>query len=444
MKNCRLLFIPAIVFCLSAHAQKPVKTYYDYNHQHVKESYYTDSYGNNNGSYTAYSEYGGVLIAGAFKDGKKTGKWVIKGEDGKTVFECNYKEDKLDGHAIEYYENGIRWEGGYADNAKTGEWYSYEPYQTQGDGIYSSPKHTDVPKQALTGCEQVKILMHFNYTINDQDEAGRTKQDQEHYGHFINTFFPSGKKYQEGYYDSYGSLACCYEYFPNGNLAKFYKGDTNEYRGHMARDMKKEWSYPGVSRDSIKMYEEIFNGRVSADQVAYRQQRVEQGRQDSLQQIANRKQQAEQHRNDSLRQAAALKDAADRRRNDSLTAVENRNKIILYRQSFTVDSLYKAFKGTYVVNKQSAFLIDPTTHKPITRNTYPHGEHLYTKSDTLVKTMYRDYKAASGSDTRITKGKDIIALLTKLNALANGDTKDLDKQMKKAETLDDIKKVLGI
>lgn len=112
-------------------------------------------------------------------------------------------------------------------------------------------------------------------------------------------------------------------------------------------------------------------------------------------------------------------------------------------QSVKIDTLYDKFKKLYVMNKQS-FWIDPTTHKQIIKETYPKGEYLYKKSSTLLNKLLADYKVVLDGETEIIKGNYIISILDKMIALAETNTKDLDKQIKKTQSDEEVKMILGL
>ena len=266
----------------------------------------------------------------------------------------------------------------------------------------------DFTEADLKGCEYIQFTKSYHA---DQEEDCNDKPE---------TYYPSGKIYlRQGCYNSHMSRKLYF--YPNGRVARIVIYDTTS-TFELLIDLS--WHFPkGTTEDSALMYAHKYIEKDKA---------------------ANRQQQVEKRRQDSVRHAVAMKSAADKRRDDSLAEVENIHQAALNRLSDSIDSKYKAYKGIYVGSKQSIFLVDPATHQPIVKTTYPHGEHLFQKSDTLYKSMYNDYTSSSGYDAKMKKGNEIITLLDKLITIANGDTKDMDKQMKKAETMDDIRKVLGL
>ena len=150
-----ILTITMFALTINAYSQKLVKEHYDWAKTKIKKEYYTNAYGALNGSFKAYSEYGGILKQGQCKDGGPIGKWienydngklhyikyyetpgtnnfqVINGkiisyyEDGKSIkYERNFKNMDLDGDVKEYDENGtLIKEGKYINGEfeRTGE-----------------------------------------------------------------------------------------------------------------------------------------------------------------------------------------------------------------------------------------------------------------------------------------------------------------------------------
>jgi hypothetical protein len=106
-----------------------------------------------------------------------------------------------------------------------------------------------------------------------------------------------------------------------------------------------------------------------------------------------------------------------------------------------IDSLYNEFKNQYVVYKQS-FWVDPVTLKPIMKETYPKGENIYKKSNAILSTLLIDYKTILDGETEIIKGNYILSILDKMNSLTY--TKDLEKQIKNAQSDEEVKTILGI
>ncbi len=85
---------------LNTFAQKLVKTYYDYRNTKIQSEYYTDAYGVKNGTYKGYSEYGGILLQGSYKDDAPIGKWT---ENNMVKISLNKDALYFDDDHLSYY-----------------------------------------------------------------------------------------------------------------------------------------------------------------------------------------------------------------------------------------------------------------------------------------------------------------------------------------------------
>jgi antitoxin component YwqK of YwqJK toxin-antitoxin module len=435
-------FLPMICF-----SQTLYRTYYDYGKQHVHEEYYANSYGVKNGAYKEYSEYGGVLQEGTYKDDKKTGKWITRTDKGKLDKVENYKDDKLNGSWISYYyDDGAKYkEGNFTDDVPTGNWYKY----SRIENVWN-----DVPKSAFIGSGYVKVLKH--YLSSSSAENSDPDQEQEDdiwgdYGNIINTYYPSGNKFQEGHYvtnlNYQGWIGDYYLYYPNGKLKEFDENDTvrGNYHTIIRTLYHKEWAWPGGSKDSIAFYKAQVEGEQKAAAEQNKKAESEQRKQDSITAVSRKEAELRQHRQDSLDAISRKKAELEKGKRDSLSVMQQQ-----------IGALYNKFQSLYVGTKQSTLLgvplVDKQTQKPIMKTVYPNGEYLFLKSDTLIKFLYKDCQNTSDIGSQLSKSNTIIGLLNKLISFSatdlNGnkmtDTKDLDKQMKKAATMDDIKKVVGL
>lgn len=97
----KIIFLLLSILTLKGYSQKLVKTYYDYQHLHLHETYYSED-GNKNGSYTELSEQGGILKQGTFKNDLEEGKWIFKQSDGTPQSEETYKDGIKNGTATYY------------------------------------------------------------------------------------------------------------------------------------------------------------------------------------------------------------------------------------------------------------------------------------------------------------------------------------------------------
>lgn len=108
----KIILLLSLALSLNAYSQKLVKEYYDWAKTKIKRQYYTDAYGTLNGSYKAYSEYGGIMKQGQCKNDGPIGKWLENYDNGKLHYikyydtPGTYDFQVQDGKVISYYEDG--------------------------------------------------------------------------------------------------------------------------------------------------------------------------------------------------------------------------------------------------------------------------------------------------------------------------------------------------
>jgi antitoxin component YwqK of YwqJK toxin-antitoxin module len=129
----KIILLASLVLTINAFSQKLERTYYDYRKTKIQSEYYINAYGEKNGSYKGYSEYGGILLQGSFKDGQPIGKWIENYEDGKLHYIKIYNTPGSnftvnDGKIITYYENGktIKSEKNYKNQEYDGDYKIYD------------------------------------------------------------------------------------------------------------------------------------------------------------------------------------------------------------------------------------------------------------------------------------------------------------------------------
>ena len=129
-----ILTITMFALTINAYSQKLVKEYYDWGKTKIKREYYTDAYGTLNGSYKAYSEYGGIMKQGQCKDDGPIGKWTENYDNGKLHYikfydtPGTYDFQVKDGKIISYYEDGktIKYERNFKNMKLDGVWKEYD------------------------------------------------------------------------------------------------------------------------------------------------------------------------------------------------------------------------------------------------------------------------------------------------------------------------------
>lgn len=443
MKKNLILWLVITFICNSIFSQKLVKTYWDYKKTQLQTEYYTDAYGAKNGSFKGYSQYGGILIQANYKNDVKVGKYIENYENGKPHIVENYNDKgELDGQ-VSYYKLDITvpsQQGAYKSDKKNGIWTFIEAYTNY-----------DLSDEEKKGCEFTKGSITY-------------KEDKEVYdGKVILYFYPSGKIYWERNFTDGKKVGEEISYFPNGNKQTHKKFDADSkliFEKSYYKDGKLQMSR---SWETGTYVYEGYNQDGSPDSnMKYEKQQKEQ-------EEAQSKKNAENYNNyiaegdkkfasKDYEGAAKYFDAATRLNQgqakekypkDKLSEIESilkgmqQKKVDAEKQSSDIDAKYQTYKGLYVETKPSAIFVDPQTKQPIMKTVYPKGEYLYTKSDALLTPLLTDYKIASDPGEKLEKGKYIVSILDKMIALAGTDTKEINKQVKKAESNDEVKKILG-
>jgi len=129
MKLLLTLGIVLLLNIFQISAQQLIKTFYDFKKTKVKEEYFADSYGVKTGKYKEYSEFGGILVEGTYKNDIKTGAWKYKNGSANTTNIETYNDSGVEnGLWLRYCEfnRKIKFiEGNYKDGKKDGSWTEY-------------------------------------------------------------------------------------------------------------------------------------------------------------------------------------------------------------------------------------------------------------------------------------------------------------------------------
>ena len=192
-----------LTLSLNAFSQKLVKEYYDWNETKIKKEYYTDAYGTLNGSFKAYSEYGGVMKQGQCKNDGPIGKWienydngklhyikyydtpgtndfqVINGkvfcyyEDGKTLkFERHFKNFELDGVYKLYEENGVLAEDDFYINGKSENERKYDEKQKIEREVIAQ-KNAEEYKKIIPEADKAYLEKNYKKALELYDNASK-------------------------------------------------------------------------------------------------------------------------------------------------------------------------------------------------------------------------------------------------------------------------------
>jgi antitoxin component YwqK of YwqJK toxin-antitoxin module len=173
------------VLTINAYSQKLVKEYYDWAKTKIKREYYTDAYGTLNGSYKAYSEYGGIMKQGQCKNDAPIGKWIENYDNGKLHFikiydsPGTYNFQVKDGKIISYYEDGktIKYERNYKNMELDGVWKEYDEKGVlikEGkyvNGVFEPTGITKIKLDELQEKEKQRQAIEYKNILPEADNA---------------------------------------------------------------------------------------------------------------------------------------------------------------------------------------------------------------------------------------------------------------------------------
>jgi len=230
-KNVTLL----LTFLLSgsvSFGQTLVKTYYDFDHKEVHEVYYTNNYGVKNGSYVEYSEYGGILTQGTYKNDKSVGHWIIKNEKGILLVDENYDNDGYWNGQVARYTDGYKYaQEEYKHGVKSGHWKEWFQDETASK-VYLKPD----------GTTQLEHDYYYKNDLQDSTEKYYNQsgvllskinymQGLKNGKAIFYTHEGSGTVWKSGDFRNDTSVAEWKEVFDNQNQpAKMNKSDAAYYR----------------------------------------------------------------------------------------------------------------------------------------------------------------------------------------------------------------------
>jgi antitoxin component YwqK of YwqJK toxin-antitoxin module len=139
----RIALFIGLLPCIATFAQKTITNYYDWEKKHVHEVYGADNSGTKNGTYTEYSENGGILVQGKYKSDTKVGKWIVNDEKGRLELEENFDNEGKDNGVVKRYVGGYLYAiENYKHGERYGQWKTWYlgngvgNDETASDGIY--------------------------------------------------------------------------------------------------------------------------------------------------------------------------------------------------------------------------------------------------------------------------------------------------------------------
>jgi len=202
MKTFALIVCMALVEADIAQ-QKLTKTFYDFHKTKVKEEFFTNSYGVKNGLYKEYSEYGGILSQGTYKDDIRVGMWNFKDEKGlSTDIETYDMSGVRSGKWVKHcpFNRRIKMvEGNYKEGKKDGPWIEYECSSDPVTTSQTLKSKETYSMDVLNGpCEYLVDIAHWpNKDIKRESGQFKNGNKVEAWKRFD---FNSGKIIEQRYY----------------------------------------------------------------------------------------------------------------------------------------------------------------------------------------------------------------------------------------------------
>ena len=469
-------------YCPFGVSQQLMRSYYDYQKTQKKEEYYVNAKGEKNGAYKAFDENGILNGQCTFKNGLMDGACIeyntSTGRQLPSQTET-YKDGNKNGPAVYYNGNGIIYrQGSYKDEKKDGLWMRIDG--SQNCGVRQFYKFTEEEEKT---CKYIKYNVMYK---NDEEIKYDGKQ--------AITYYPSGKPYEESTYLNGRKIDDEFSYYPNGTKLAYVKYKDGDYL------LRKIWYSDGKLKESSswetgkKVYEGYNpDGTPDSDMVQEKQANEEKEKskesmkykptgdsavfadnfdlanqyysklfyQSDIDRLKNRSENVKQAQTAFKKKnyqealnwydkALSLKDDVFNAQIDEriakikalMSAQESQEKTIKAFPEL-ITSKHQAFEKLYVEQKVIPFIVDEKG-QPKYRNSYLKGKHIYEKSERVYQEDLKTFNSENDNEKKVAVGTGIVKLLDKLISIAASETKDLDKQLKQAETSEEIKKILGI
>ena len=88
---------------------------------------FTFKEGRLHGKAVNYYDNGNIKSQGYYNNNNMVDKWEFRNEQGNKIYIVNFRNDSMNGEFISYYLNGnVKEKGTYLDNSKKGDWIYYD------------------------------------------------------------------------------------------------------------------------------------------------------------------------------------------------------------------------------------------------------------------------------------------------------------------------------
>jgi antitoxin component YwqK of YwqJK toxin-antitoxin module len=488
MKIIPLIRVAVLLLPSLLSAQTLVRTYHDLFKTKPFEVYYVNANGEKNGLYKAFYEVNGVLSEEAtFTNGMLNGAHKLYDPTtGKAFLRQleTYKNNIKTGEAKYFSGDGyviLQAHGSYLNGKRSGVWTFIEPIQgevTTGDMHF---RFSQTFKDGELVSEDSKTYFYPSGKLYSEEVNKNEKLSE------LKFYFPSGKLHAHDFYDEGESPNMQIVYFEDGSkeIERIHSSENGEkvemttvwYHGGQTKEVKKivnnnrEVLYEGYNDDGSKnekmlsgerdkKEKEAFNKRLQAEE----KQRLESEVKSYNEHISHGNSLYEsgsfEKSINSYKKAIGIGENNLNTPQDSATVgffteankkasekvkeieaiIELRGKI--EQQSEKISGKYDKFLSLYAAESEA--IRNTRGPNALLPHNHENGKFVFEKGNALYEEYMTARKRDKDLNGSLRAGDEALKLLERLISLASTDTKDVNKQLKKASTSEEAKQILGL
>ncbi len=436
-----------LISTILLNAQILKKTYYDWQSTIVKEEYFVNAKGEKNGLYKAYDQSGILALLYNFKNGLLNGLCTeYSTSSGRQLPKQkeNWKDGVLNGMAEYYNGAGLVYrKGEWKDGKKSGSWMIL-------DGTEMSAVSQTFYKFSE---EEQKQNQYIKSTVIYVDDAIYND------GHKLYYYHPSGKLFIDAYYKQGITINDQIYYLPNGNIFGYIKFDSTG-KVLVAKECAYPGYSKDSIPSFIKQAEIEKQAQFAIQSELEAKQKIQKAKFDSIIAVGDNdlKQNNYERARKSYEQARDMKCCSEYRFIEGKLSnvyhqeqeevkkrrqAEEQNRMDCANILEQLRPKFETFNNKYRIEKISALFLDDKGN-PLKKYKYPFGEDIYSKASKLVDTEVQQTRE-SEKDFAVRKQTltKVNVLISRLNNLSDEEAKELNKKLKPCETLEQISVVLG-
>ena len=459
MKKALILFIFFLVLSISSYSQKLIRTYWDWRNADIKEEYYVNGAGEKNGAYKKYSNNGILEISGNMSRGYWNGQVITYATSSgrqEIVSKETYVNGVKEGPATYYNGKGYpNRQGNFKNDLEEGEWILISFFKDSYDFSEEEQKSYSYVKYNLTykageAIYNGKVSYYFyptnkiayieNYEKgNKLDHEGYWPNGQLHYRETI------GVSYEK--YDQNGQL------IESMDRAKARAEQERQEKERIAAAQEKRKAIEKLDATNLNLGDSAFRlGNYDLALNYYYQLKSEEFRslfedmndivlkeelKDSYHYIIINDNEGALKSYSTLRERLGLNERLGILIDETISRLSEKKKMnneIIVK----INMYYNAY-----VEIKNTIYVDAQNHR-ITKEKYLHGEDLYKKSRMVIDSYYDSFRNTNGTELLKTKSDGIKKACDRMIEISSGETKQLNKQLKSIEKIEDIQQILGI